>query len=44
MVMELFILYGITSGMAFVWVYAALVILVVIPCLFVVPRIMREDQ
>ena len=39
-----FILYGIASGMAFVWVYAALVILIVIPCLFVVPRTVREDQ
>lgn len=39
-----FILYGIASIIAFVWVYAALIILVVIPFLFVVPRVLREDQ
>jgi uncharacterized membrane protein len=36
-----FILYGIASVLAFVWVYAALVVLLVIPCLFVVPRLLR---
>ncbi len=36
-----FILYGFASILAFVWVYAALIVLVVIPFLFVVPRLMR---
>ena len=39
-----FVLYGIAGGIAFVWVYAALVILIVIPFLFVVPRILHEDR
>jgi uncharacterized membrane protein len=39
-----FILYGIACMLAFVSVYAALVVLVVIPCLFVVPRVLREDR
>ena len=39
-----FVLYGIASSVAFVWVYAALVILIVIPFLFVVPRTLREDR
>lgn len=39
-----FILYGVAAGTAFVWVYAALFILIVIPFLFVVPRIVRADQ
>ena len=36
-----FILYGVASVLAFVWVYAALIVVVVIPCLFVVPRLLR---
>lgn len=36
-----FILYGVASALAFVWVYAALIVLVVIPFLFVVPRLLR---
>ena len=39
-----FVLYGIASGVAFVYVYAALVILIVIPFLFVVPRTLQEDR
>jgi len=39
-----FILYGIASVLAFVWVYAALIVLVVIPCLFVVPRLLRGEH
>ena len=39
-----FILYGLASLVAFVYVYAALATLVVIPFIFVVPRLMRETE
>jgi TMEM175 potassium channel family protein len=39
-----FILYGIASAIAFVSVYAALIILVVIPFLFVVPWFLKDDH
>ena len=39
-----FILYAVASAVAFVWVYAALVILVIIPFLFFVPRLLRKEQ
>ena len=39
-----FSLYGVAALAAFVYVYAALVILVVIPFIFVVPRLMRDTE
>jgi TRAP-type C4-dicarboxylate transport system permease small subunit len=33
-----------TSPLAFVWVYAALIIVAVIPFLYVVPNLMRETE
>lgn len=39
-----FILYGLAGLVAFVYVYAALAILVIIPFIFVVPRLMRETE
>lgn len=39
-----FTLYGLAALVAFVYVYAALVIIVVIPFIFVVPRLMRESE
>jgi len=39
-----FILYGFASIFAFVWVYAAIAILVIIPFLFVVPRTLRDTR
>ena len=37
-------LYGLASLLAFVWVYAALIIVAVIPFLYVVPNLMRETE
>jgi uncharacterized membrane protein len=39
-----FILYGLAGLVAFIYVYAALAILVIIPFIFVVPRLMRETE
>jgi uncharacterized membrane protein len=39
-----FILYGLTCFVAFINVYAALLILGIIPFIFVVPRLMRETE
>jgi uncharacterized membrane protein len=39
-----FILYGLACLVAFLYVYAALSILIVIPLIFVVPRLMRETE
>ena len=39
-----FALYGVAGVVAFLWVYAALFILAVIPCLFAVPRLLRREH
>ena len=39
-----FILYGLAVAGAFVWVYAALMILVIIPFIFLIPRLMKETE
>lgn len=38
------ILYGLAGVLAFVWVYAALVILAIIPFIYVVPYLMQTDS
>ncbi len=39
-----FILYGLACLVGFLYVYAALFIIIVIPLIFVVPRLMRETE
>jgi len=39
-----FILYGLAVIAAFVWVYAALLLLTIIPFIFLVPRLMEETE
>lgn len=38
------VLYGLAEVLAFVWVYAALVILAIIPFIYVVPYLMQTDS
>jgi uncharacterized membrane protein len=40
----IFILYGLAGIVAFVWVSAALMILVIIPFIFLVPRLLKETE